>query len=115
MARIANIDLKKTKNIYIALTYIYGIGLTSSMKILKEAGINFYIKVKDLTDKEVSVINAVIQKSYKIEGELRAAVSQDIKRLIDIGSYRGIRHRKGLPVRGQRTHTNAATRKRHRR
>ena len=111
MARIAGIDLPKEKRIEIALTYIYGIGRPLSNKILKQAGVNPDIRAKDMKEEEVSRIAAIIQKEYKVEGDLRRDISQNIKRLIDIGSYRGLRHRKSLPVRGQRTKTNARTRK----
>ena len=111
MARIAGIDLPKEKRIEIALTYIYGVGRPLSNKILKQAGVNPDTRAKDLKEDEVSRIAAIIQKEYKVEGDLRRDISQNIKRLIDIGSYRGLRHRKSLPVRGQRTKTNARTRK----
>lgn len=111
MARIAGVDLPKNKRIEIGLTYIYGIGLPSSQSILKEAGVNPDTRVKDLTEDEISKIRDTIDKKYKVEGELRSEVTNAIKRLMDIGSYRGLRHRKGLPVRGQRTRTNARTRK----
>ncbi|MFA5389498.1 MAG: 30S ribosomal protein S13 [Candidatus Omnitrophota bacterium] len=111
MARIAGIDLPKEKRIEIALTYIYGIGRPLSNKILKQSGVNPDTKAKDLKEDEVSRITAIIQKEYKVEGDLRREVSQNIKRLIDVGSYRGMRHRRSLPVRGQRTRTNARTRK----
>jgi len=111
MARISGIDLPKEKRIEIALTYIYGIGRVSSNKILKSAGVNPDTRAKDLKEEEVSRIAAVIQKEYRVEGDLRREATQNIKRLIEIGAYKGIRHRKGLPVRGQRTKTNARTRK----
>lgn len=111
MARISGIDLPKEKRIEIALTYIYGLGRSSSNKILKAAGVNPDTRAKDLKEEEVSRIAAIIQKEYKVEGDLRRDVSQNIKRLIDIGSYRGFRHRRSLPVRGQRTKSNARTRK----
>ncbi len=111
MPRILGVDIPKGKRIEIALTYLYGIGRRLSNKILKEANINPDIRAKDLTDEEVARITSVIQKGYKVEGDLRREVSQNVKRLIDIGSYRGLRHRRGLPVRGQRTRTNARTRK----
>jgi len=111
MARIAGIDLPKEKHIEIALTYIYGIGRRLSNKILKLAAVNPNTRAKDLKEDEISRIAAIIQKEYKVEGDLRREISQNIKRLIDIGSYRGLRHRKSLPVRGQRTRTNARTRK----
>jgi small subunit ribosomal protein S13 len=111
MARIAGIDLPKDKRIEIGLTYIYGIGRTSANRILKEAGINPDTRVKDLTDADEAALREIIGKHYVVEGDLRRNVAMDIKRLTEIGCYRGIRHRKGLPVRGQRTKTNARTRK----
>ena len=111
MARIAGIDLPKNKRIEIGLTYIYGIGRTSASKILAETGINPDTRVKDLTEEEVSKLREIIENEYTVEGDLRRNVAYDIKRMIDIGCYRGVRHRKGLPVRGQRTKTNARTRK----
>ena len=111
MPRIIGIDLPKEKRVEIALTYIYGIGRSLSNRILKIAKINPDTKARDLSDEEVSRLSAVIQKEHKVEGDLRREISQNIKRLIDIGSYRGFRHRRNLPVRGQRTHTNARTRK----
>ena len=110
MARIAGVDLPREKRVEIGLTYIYGIGLTSSQKILKEAGVNPDTRVKDLTDDEVAKIRKAME-DYKVEGDLRREVALNIKRLTEIGCYRGIRHRRGLPVRGQRTKTNARTRK----
>ena len=110
MARLAGVDLPREKRIEIGLTYIYGIGLTSSQKILKEAGVNPDTRVKDLTDDEVAKIRKAME-DYKVEGDLRREVALNIKRLTEIGCYRGIRHRRGLPVRGQRTKTNARTRK----
>lgn len=114
MARIAGVDLPNNKRIEIALTYIYGIGLTTSKKILEETKVNPDKRVKDLTDDEISEIRRVIEKNYKVEGDLRTEVAMNIKRLMDIGCYRGIRHRRGLPVRGQNTKNNARTRKGHR-
>lgn len=111
MARIAGIDLPKEKRIEIALTYIFGIGLKSSQKILKETGINPDIRVKDLSEKDANVLREYIDKNFEVEGDLRRNIALDIKRLIEIGSYRGLRHRRGLPVRGQRSKTNARTRK----
>jgi len=111
MARISGIDLPKDKRIEIALTYIYGIGNSSSDMILKAAGVDPNTRAKDLKEEEVSRIAAVVQKEYKVEGDLRRDATQNIKRLIEIGSYRGFRHRRSLPVRGQRTKTNARTRK----
>ena len=110
MARLAGVDLPREKRIEIGLTYIYGIGLTSSQKILKEAGVNPDTRVKDLTDDEVALIRKAME-GYKVEGDLRREVALNIKRLTEIGCYRGVRHRRGLPVRGQRTKTNARTRK----
>ncbi|AFK86053.1 30S ribosomal protein S13 [Thermoanaerobacterium saccharolyticum] len=111
MARIAGIDLPREKRVEIGLTYIYGIGRSRSNEILAKAGVNPDTRVKDLTEDEISRLRDIIDKEYKVEGDLRREVSLNIKRLIDIGCYRGIRHRKGLPVRGQRTRTNARTRK----
>ena len=111
MARISGVDLPRNRNIETALTYIYGIGFTLSKKILNEAGIDEQTKVKDLKDDEIAKIRDIISKNYKVEGELRSQQAIDIKRLMEIGSYRGLRHKKGLPVRGQRTNTNARTRK----
>ncbi|MDE6840086.1 MAG: 30S ribosomal protein S13 [Oscillospiraceae bacterium] len=111
MARIAGIDLPKEKRVEIGLTYIYGIGRTSAAKILKEAGINPDTRVKDLTDAEEAKLREIISHEYTVEGDLRRNVAMDIKRLTEIGCYRGVRHRKGLPVRGQRSKTNARTRK----
>ena len=111
MARIAGVDLPLGKRIKIGLTYIYGIGQSRAAKICGEAGINLNTKVKDLTEDETVRIRNIIQRDGMVEGDLRKAISMDIKRLMEIGSYRGLRHRRGLPVRGQRTHTNARTRK----
>lgn len=111
MPRIAGIDLPKEKKIEIALTYIYGLGRASSNRILKQAQIDPNVRAKDLTDEQVSRIATIIQKDYKIEGVLRREVTLNIKRLMDIQSYRGLRHKRGLPTRGQRTKTNARTRK----
>ena len=111
MARIAGVDLPKDKRIEIGLTYIYGIGRTSAKKILEQTGINPDTRVKDLTDAEEALIRECIDKHYMVEGDLRRSNALDIKRLTEIGSYRGMRHRRGLPVRGQRTKTNARTRK----
>lgn len=111
MARIAGIDLPKNKRIEIALTYIFGIGRTTSQKILDQARIHWDTKTDDLTDVEINAIRQIIDSQYKVEGDLRTEVSMNIKRLMDLGCYRGLRHRRGLPVRGQRTHTNARTRK----
>ena len=111
MARIAGIDLPKEKRIEIGLTYVFGIGRTSAAKILKEAGINPDTRVKDLTEEEAGKIRDIIDKDYTVEGDLRRNVALDIKRIQEIGCYRGIRHRRGLPCRGQKTKTNARTRK----
>jgi len=111
MARIAGIDLPKEKRVEIGLTYIYGIGRPSANKILEKAGISPDTRVKDLSDDEVNKIREIIHNEYKVEGDLRREVGFSIKRLMEIGCYRGIRHRRGLPVRGQRTKTNARTRK----
>ena len=111
MARIAGIDLPREKRVEIGLTYIYGIGRTSATKILEATGINPDTRVKDLTEDEVSKLREIIDRDYTVEGDLRRNIALDIKRLMEIGCYRGIRHRKGLPVRGQRTKTNARTRK----
>ena len=110
MARIAGVDLPKNKQMEVALTYIYGIGSTTSRNILKEAGISFQLKSDDLSDDQVVVIRRIIDQEMKVEGDLRRDITMDIKRHMDIGSYRGLRHRRGLPVRGQRTHTNGRTR-----
>ncbi len=111
MARIAGVDLPREKRIEIGLTYVYGIGHSSAVRILKEAGVNPDTRVRDLTEEETARIREVIDHSQLVEGDLRREVSLNIKRLTEIGCYRGIRHRKGLPVRGQRTKTNARTRK----
>jgi len=111
LARIAGIDLPRGKRIEIALTYIYGIGRSSSQKILTAAGIDWDTKSDILTDEEVARIRKIIDEHHKVEGDLRRDISMNIKRLMDLGAYRGLRHRKGLPVRGQRTSTNARTRK----
>ncbi len=111
MARIAGIDLPREKRVEIGLTYIYGIGRTSANKILKEAGVDPDTRVKDLTDAEEAKLREIISHEYTVEGDLRRNVAMDVKRLTEIGCYRGIRHRKGLPVRGQRSKTNARTRK----
>ena len=111
MARIAGVDLPKDKRIEIGLTYVYGIGRTTATKILEETGINPDIRVKDLTDEDEAKIRDIIDAKYLVEGDLRRQTALDIKRLTEIGCYRGLRHRKGLPVRGQRSKTNARTRK----
>lgn len=111
MARIAGVDLPKDKKIEIALTYIYGIGPSSAKKILGEAGIDPTIKSSNLTESDIVKIRGILDRDYTVEGDLRRDITMHIKRLMDIGSYRGLRHRKGLPARGQRTRTNARTRK----
>ena len=111
MARIAGIDLPRNKRIEVALTYIYGIGRTTAQKILAQTNIDAQKKSDDLTDAEINAIRQEIDANHKVEGDLRSEVSMNIKRLMDLGCYRGLRHRRGLPVRGQRTHTNARTRK----
>jgi small subunit ribosomal protein S13 len=111
VARISGVDIPKDKQAIIALTYIYGVGPTTSRSILKKAQVGEEVRMKDLTEEEVTRIRSVIEKEHEVEGDLRRTVTMNIKRLMDIGSYRGLRHRKGLPVRGQRTHTNARTRK----
>ncbi len=111
MARIAGVDLPKDKRVVIALTYIYGIGNTSARKILEEAKVDENIRVNKLTDDQVKAIRTIIQTKFKVEGALKAEINMNIKRLMDINSYRGYRHRRGLPVRGQRSKTNARTRK----
>ena len=111
MARIAGVDLPREKRVEIGLTYIYGIGRSSSNRILAEAGVNPDTRVRDLTDEEVKRISEVIEKTQTVEGDLRRQIAMDIKRLQEIGCYRGVRHRRSLPVRGQKTKTNARTRK----
>jgi len=111
VARISGVDLPREKRVEIGLTYIYGIGLTTSQRILRETGIDPNTRVRNLTEEEVVRLREFIDRKLKVEGDLRREVGQNIKRLMEIGCYRGLRHRKGLPVRGQRTHTNARTRK----
>jgi small subunit ribosomal protein S13 len=111
MARIAGADLPRDKRVEIALTYIFGIGRPTSQKILEQTGINPDTRMRDLTEEEINRLREAIEKNHKVEGDLRREVALNIKRLIEIGSYRGLRHRRGLPVRGQRTKTNARTRK----
>ena len=111
MARISGVDLPREKRVEIGLTYIFGIGRTSSNKILKQCGISPDVRVKDLTEDQISKMREVIDRDFHVEGDLRRDVALNIKRLVEIGSYRGMRHRRGLPVRGQRTRTNARTRK----
>ena len=111
MARLSGVDIPREKRVEISLTYIFGIGRTTSKKILSETGIEANTRVRDLTEDEVNRLRVYIDQNLKVEGDLRRDISQDIKRKMEIGSYQGIRHRRGLPVRGQRTHTNARTRK----
>lgn len=111
MARIAGIDIPREKRLVIALTYIYGVGSTSAAKVCEATGIDPSTRVKDLTDAEVAELRTQVEENFKIEGDLRREVNQNIKRKMEIGCYQGLRHRRGLPVRGQRTHTNARTRK----
>ena len=111
MGRIAGIDIPRDKRAIIALTYVYGIGKSVSSEILKRANISEDTRIKDMTEEEITRIRSVIDENFEVEGDLRRDISMNIKRLMDIGSYRGLRHRKGLPVRGQRTHTNARGRK----
>jgi small subunit ribosomal protein S13 len=111
MARISGVDLPRDKKVVIGLSYIYGIGRKNAAEIVEKAGVDAELRVRDLTDADVNKIRGVIERDYKVEGALRTEVAMNIKRLMDIGSYRGIRHRRGLPVRGQRTHTNARTKK----
>lgn len=111
MPKIAGVDIPEKKPVEIALTYIYGIGRTLAQKALTKAGIDWFKKVKDLTEDELARLRQIIEREYKVEGDLRKEVRQNIKRLIDIGCYRGLRHKMGLPVRGQRTRSNARTRK----
>jgi small subunit ribosomal protein S13 len=111
MARISGVDLPREKRVEIALTYLFGIGLTRSQEVLAATGINPNTRVKALTEAEQTKLRDYIEKNYKVEGDLKSEIGQNIKRLMDIGSYRGVRHRKGLPVRGQRTKTNSRTRK----
>lgn len=111
MARIAGVDLPKNKRVEIGLTYIFGIGRSSSQKILEQAGVDPNKRVRDLSEEEVGLLRKAIDDGYRVEGDLRREISMNIKRLMDIGCYRGLRHRRGLPVRGQRTRSNARTRK----
>ena len=111
MARLVGVDLPRDKRVEIGLTYIYGIGLTTSKKILAETGVDPDVRIKDLTEDDLTKLRDYIQENIKVEGDLHREVSQNFKRLMEIGCYRGLRHRRGLPVRGQRTHTNARTRK----
>ena len=111
MARLVGVDLPRNKRIEIALTYIYGIGLTTAKEIIAATGVDPDIRVKDLSEEDLAKLRDYIQQNLKVEGDLHSEVSQNVKRLMEIGCYRGLRHRRGLPVRGQRTHTNARTRK----
>ncbi|HNV75162.1 MAG: 30S ribosomal protein S13 [Gemmatimonadetes bacterium] len=111
MARIAGVDLPRDKKVEIGLTYIFGIGRAVAKEILEKTGISADLRIRDLIDADVNKLRQVIEKDYRVEGALRTEIAMNIKRLMDIGSYRGIRHRRGLPVRGQRTHTNARTKK----
>lgn len=111
MARLVGVDLPRNKRIEIALTYIYGIGLTTAKEIIADTGVDPDIRVKDLSEEDLAKLRDYIQQNLKVEGDLHREVSQNVKRLMEIGCYRGLRHRRGLPVRGQRTHTNARTRK----
>jgi small subunit ribosomal protein S13 len=111
MARISGVDLPREKKVEVGLTYIYGIGRHNAADIIQKAGINPSLRIRELSDADVNRLRQVIERDYKVEGALRTEVAMNIKRLMDIGSYRGIRHRRGLPVRGQRTHTNARTKK----
>jgi len=111
MARIAGVDIPREKRVEVALTYVFGIGLPTSQKILAQTNINPDTRVRDLTEEQVNRLREVIDRRYKVEGDLRRDTAMNIKRLMDLACYRGLRHRKGLPVRGQRTHTNARTRK----
>lgn len=111
MARIAGVDIPRDKRALVALTYIYGVGATTSAKILEKAEIPPEVRIKDMTEEQVAKVRSIIEKEYEVEGDMRRVVNMNMKRLMDIGSYRGLRHRRGLPVRGQRTHTNARTRK----
>lgn len=111
MARISGVDLPREKRVEVGLTYIFGIGLSTSQKLLADTGINPDTRVRELTDDEVVRLREIIDRDYRVEGDLRREVAMNIKRLMDIGSYRGVRHRRGMPVRGQRTRTNARTRK----
>jgi small subunit ribosomal protein S13 len=111
MARIAGVDLPREKKVEIGLTYIFGIGRRTAREILGKTGVDQTLRIRDLTDADVNKLRQAIERDHKVEGALRTEISMNIKRLMDIGSYRGIRHRRGLPVRGQRTHTNARTKK----
>ena len=111
MGRIAGVDIPRDKRAVVALTYIYGVGPTTSVKILEKANIPQELRIKDMTEDQIATVRSIIEKEYEVEGDMRRAVNMNMKRLMDIGCYRGLRHRRGLPARGQRTHTNARTRK----
>ncbi len=111
MGRIAGVDIPRDKRALIALTYIFGVGPTSSAKILEKAQIPHELRIKDMTEEQIAKVRSIIEKDYEVEGDMRRSINMNMKRLMDIGCYRGLRHRRGLPVRGQRTHTNARTRK----
>jgi small subunit ribosomal protein S13 len=111
VGRIAGVDIPRDKRALIALTYIYGVGPTSSAKILEKAEIPQEVRIKDMTEDQIAKVRSIIDKDYEVEGDMRRSINMNMKRLMDIGCYRGLRHRRGLPVRGQRTHTNARTRK----
>lgn len=111
MGRIAGVDIPRDKRALVALTYIYGVGPTTSAKILKKAEIPHEVRIKDMTEDQIAKVRSIIEKEFEVEGDMRRAINMNMKRLMDIGCYRGLRHRRGLPVRGQRTHTNARTRK----
>jgi len=111
VGRIAGVDIPRDKRALVALTYIYGVGPASSAKILKKAEIPQELRIKDMTEDQIAKVRSIIEKEYEVEGDMRRSINMNMKRLMDIGCYRGLRHRRGLPVRGQRTHTNARTRK----
>ena len=111
MGRIAGVDIPRDKRALVALTYIYGVGPTTSAKILEKAEIPHEVRIKDMTEDQIAKVRSIIEKEFEVEGDMRRAINLNMKRLMDIGCYRGLRHRRGLPVRGQRTHTNARTRK----
>ena len=111
MGRIAGVDIPRDKRAIVALTYIYGVGSTTSAKILEKAEIPQEVRIKDMTEDQIAKVRSIIEKEFEVEGDMRRAINMNMKRLMDIGCYRGLRHRRGLPVRGQRTHTNARTRK----
>jgi small subunit ribosomal protein S13 len=111
VGRIAGVDIPRDKRALVALTYIYGVGPTTSAKILKKAEIPHEVRIKDMTEDQIAKVRSIIEKEFEVEGDMRRAINMNMKRLMDIGCYRGLRHRRGLPVRGQRTHTNARTRK----